>query len=112
MTFTNDDDEEVTGTITEIDEEAEEFEVEVKVGKKKVSHTVPFADVVSEEDDEEGELEVGSDVEFTDPKNAAKQIKGKVVAIDEDTAKVSVKVGAKTMIVDAEDLILLEEETE
>lgn len=113
VTFTNEEDEEVTGTITGIDEDEEEFEVEVKVGKKKISVTVPFANVVNEdEDEEEGELEIGSPVEFTDPKNDAKQIKGKVVAIDEDTAKVSVKVGAKTMIVDAEDLILLEEDTE
>ena len=98
---------EYTGTVKEIDDDSEELEVEVQQGKKKKTMTITFADVVSED-----EILVGSLVAFTDPKDALKEVNGRVVSLDDNAEIASVKVGAKTIKVGYADLILLIEEAE
>jgi hypothetical protein len=91
---------EFTGECTAVDNDAEELKV--KVGKKTM--TVKFNEVL-----QDVEIEVGDQVEFPDPKNASKMLRGEVVSLDEDTQTAKVKVGAMTKTVDFDQLSIMRE---
>lgn len=99
------DEEELTGIVTKVNEDAETCDI--KVGKKTYK-AVPFDDLLadeeeteeedeeeSEDEEEEDELvpEVGDDVII---KVAGKEVDGVVASIDEDEETADVKVGKKT----------------
>jgi len=117
VTFTNDEDLEVTGTVVSLDEDEQTLEVKIKVGKKFQTVTVPYSSVVipdAEEEDEEGNEEdeeevvptVGDDVEFIDEKTG-KEVQGKIVKLDPTNSIASVKVGTVVKKLSYDDIQIL-----
>ena len=107
---------EVTGKVTEVDEDSEE--ISVKVGK--VVRIVAYDAIVTDEDDDDDdeaddeagdpdevdELKVGAKVEFTDPKTK-KQLEGVVFSIDNEAETAKIKVGLKTFTVPGDEILIL-----
>jgi len=102
------DDEELTGEITEIDNENQTLTAVVKVGKKKVEYEVAFSDVILGE-----ELAVGQTVAFVNPKTN-KQVMGTLQKLDDDKGQGHVLVGSVTHKVDYDKLTIMKpnEETD